>query len=298
MSYLGKAGDESGDGDKGLQGVTSTNPGGPGATAPNPAGALGEHHDDREPGQRDDRNSKEIGPPEGGQPRPEGQPATSGTGVWVGLGLGLLMLASFGSFGLAVAGVVGWFIWQELAEIPAALLAIALFLSAGDAGVSARFKPALRWGALAILCATVLLPFLMIGARTPADGLEPLERPARILGLVWLAAIALAGWRFPPPARLQGLLLTLVIATSRLVVYPATALLTVAQGAITEPGASVVLAPIVLGGIAVGMGAVLLLGAALAWGARALGQRIAPARTIALAALTVLLLQLGMMAAG
>lgn len=233
----------------------------------------------------------------GGPEASPARPAPGATPNILGvLGVALLLLLPFGTLGLAVGGAIGWYLWKELAALPAILLAIALYLSSGGEGIRARLPLAFRWGALAILAATILLlPF--VASDRPARAMEPLELPAQIAGLAWLAGIALLGWRFQPSARLLGPLLALVVATSRLVVYPAMALPFAGYAFVVEPAGAIFLAPLVLGGVAVGMLAVLLLGAALAWLAGACRCWVAPTKVIAGLAVLALLLQVGVMAA-
>lgn len=213
------------------------------------------------------------------------------------LGLILLLLLPFGSFGLAVAGVVGWFLWSELVEVPAVLLAAALFLMSGSGSIATRVWPALRWGgAAAVAAAFLLIPFTATDGPV-AQGMDRLAPLVLAANLAWLALIALAAWRFRLPERLLGPLLALVVLTSRLVAYPALAIQALAVNLVTDPLQSILLAPIALAGIAIGMLAVLSVAAALAWMAGAGRRWIAPMRAIAMLAIAALLLRLGMMAA-
>ncbi|MBR0666903.1 hypothetical protein GXW71_21255 [Roseomonas hellenica] len=217
--------------------------------------------------------------------------------VLAALGLILLLLLPFGSLGLLVAGIVGWFLWSELAELSAVLLAVALFLMSGAGGIAARFWAALGWGgAAAVAAAILLLPFTATDGPV-TQGMDRLAPLALAANLAWLALIALAAWRFHLPERVLGPLLALVVLTSRLVAYPALVIQAVVTNLVTDTVQGIVFAPIALAGIAIGMLAALSLGAVLAWAADA-GQRwIAPRTTIALLAVAALLLRLGVMIA-
>lgn len=217
--------------------------------------------------------------------------------VLAALGLILLLLLPFGSFGLLVAGIVGWFLWSELAEVPAVLLAAALFLMSGAGSIAARFWAALRWGGLAAVAAAILLiPFAATDGPVAQD-MDRLAPLALVANLAWLVLIAFAAWRFRLPERLLGPLLALVVLTSRLVAYPALVIQALAVNLVTDPLQGILFAPIALAGIAIGMLAVLSLGAALAWAAGAGRRWIAPMRTIAALAIVALLLRFGVMIA-
>ncbi len=227
---------------------------------------------------------------------PESQPRTRPVAkILIGLGLVLLVLLPFGSFGLLIAGIPGWFLWTELAALPPVLLAAALFLSA-DGGVASRLRPALLWSGVAVLAAAILLiPFVAAG-RTPAEGMDPLVPIADAAAFVALMLVALAAWQGWPERRL-GPLLALVVLTSRLVVYPAVALLGVAAGIVNASFETLFVIPFLLIGIAIGMLGVLLPAALLAWGAMTLRRHLAPGKAIAALAGAALLLRFALLAA-
>ncbi|HKU93725.1 MAG TPA: hypothetical protein VJR58_00530 [Vineibacter sp.] len=203
--------------------------------------------------------------------------------LWIVGGL-VLMTLPFGIVGLLAVAVGGMFLGKEVVEAPAIPLMLGLFMASGPA-VGARLWPALRWGggAAAVGVIGLIIFALIVGNRVDAfkaDGVKLTDA----LSLAWLVVIAIAAWGLRGRERWLGPLLAAVMLTSRLNVYPALAIVAV----FSEAQRAIILAPMVAAGSAAGVLGVLLLGAIVAWIARALGRWVAPATVIGVMAVIAL----------
>lgn len=203
--------------------------------------------------------------------------------LWIVGGLVLVALP-FGAVAILAVAVSGMFLGKEVLEAPAIPLMLGLFMASGPT-VGSRLWPALRWGggaaAVGVVALTVLA--LIAGNRVDAfkdDGVKLTDT----LSLAWLVVIAVAAWGLRGRDRWLGPLLAAVMLTSRLNVYPALAIMAV----FSEAESAIILAPMVVAGIAAGVLGVLLLGAIVAWIARAFGRWLAPAWVIGTMAVVAL----------
>ncbi|TWT01261.1 hypothetical protein [Reyranella sp. CPCC 100927] len=223
-------------------------------------------------------------------PDPAPQPASSGWAplLWILGGL-LLVALPFGAVGILAVAVSGMFLGKEVMEAPGIPLMLGLFMVAGGTSVGARVWPALRWGGGAAAVGTLaLVAFAVItGDRVDAykdDGVKLTDG----LALAWLVVIAIAAWGLRGRERWLGPLLAAVMLTSRLNVYPAFAIM----AAFSKADGAIILVPIVATGIAAGALGVLLLGAIVAWFARALQRWVAPATVIGVLAVAALVVRI------
>jgi hypothetical protein len=229
-------------------------------------------------------------------PCPAEPEAGVSTPFWAVLGGTVMLLLPFGIVGLLVVAMAGMFAYQQVVNISSVLLAGALFLLSGDAGIRAQLWPAFKWGGRAVLVATVPLLILMV---SPAGGWMDQHRFALLhatlyIDLAWLAVLALVAWRGPTDARRLGFLLALVVGTSRLMMFP----VFLAGGVVTAGANSIILAPVALAGLAAGMLMVTLAGALLAWPALLARRWVRPRKLLAGLALLLALLQLASLILG
>jgi len=216
--------------------------------------------------------------------------ANGATPIWVVLGMTVMLLLPFGPVGLAAAAMAGMFAYREAINVAAVLLAGALFLLSGEKGIRAQLWPAFKWGAGAALVAGVPLAILML---SPAGGWLERHRAALMqatlyVDLTWLAVVAFIAWRGPADPRRLGILLALVVGTSRLMMFPAFLTL----GVMTTGAMSIILAPVALAGLAAGMLLVTLAGLLLAWLAALPRRHVPPRRVLAGLAALLAVLQL------
>lgn len=229
--------------------------------------------------------------PASAQPDPAPEAGANGaTPLWAVLGMSVMVLLPFGPVGLMAVALAGMFAYREAINVAAVLLAGALFLLSGEKGIRAQLWPAFRWGAGAALAAGVPLAILMISP--VGDWLErhrsAVMQATLFLDLAWLAVVAFVAWRGPTDPRRLGILLALVVGTSRLMMFPAF----LALGVVTTGAMSIVLAPVALAALAAGMLLVTLAGMLLAWLAALPRRHVPPRRVLAGLAALLAMLQL------
>ena len=216
------------------------------------------------------------------------------------LGVALLVLAPFGILLVLAFAMAGMTIGHELTRIPGLMVALMLFLLGGEGAMRARLWPALRWAAWGTLAGTVPLVALVLLGGAWFEALGPaLLRAALWVDTAWLLPLALLAWRGGPrQARLLGPVLAAVVATSRLLFFP----LVMLVGVFSNPdGLGLLIALPLAAGLALGMLMLLLLGALLALPLQALRRWLRPTAALAalaLLALAVQLLRLGLLGAG
>lgn len=220
---------------------------------------------------------------------PSPEPTRSGWAplLWIVGGLVLVALP-FGAVAILAVAVSGMFLGKEVLEAPAIALMLGLFMASGPT-VGSRLWPALRWGggAAAVGVVALIVFALIAGKRVDAfkdDGVALTDA----LSLAWLVAIAIAAWGLRGRERWLGPLLAAVMLTSRLNVYPAFAIMAV----FSEAESAIILAPMVAAGIAAGVLGVLLLGAIVAWIAKAFSRWVAPAWVIGTMAVVALVVRI------
>jgi hypothetical protein len=220
-------------------------------------------------------------PDAAGAPRP-----ASSAPVWGVLGTAVMVLLPFGVFGVfgvAAVALAGIFAFNEVINVSSVLLAGALFLLAGPEGIQARLWPAFKWGAGAVLLASVPLSILAYGVLydwVDANRFALLHATLYI-DMAWLVVLSLVAWRGPADDRRLGIFLGLVVSTSRLMMFP---LLMLGMIVATDDGMGIILTPVLLAGLAVGMLLVLLTGALVAWLAWLLRRWLHPRLALAGAA--------------
>jgi len=229
--------------------------------------------------------------PEVPEPRPAPEAGAGGaTPLWAVLGLTVMLLLPFGPVGLVAVALAGTFAYWEAINVAAVLLAGALFLLSGEKGMRSQLWPAFKWGAGAALVVGIPLGILMI---SPAGDWMERHRAALLqatlyIDMTWLAVVAVVAWRGPKDSRRLGILLAVVVGTSRLMMFPAF----LALGVMTTGAMSIVIAPVALAGLAAGMLLVTLAGLLLAWLVALPRRHVPPRRVLAGLAALLAVLQL------
>lgn len=184
----------------------------------------------------------------------------------------MLVALPFGTVALLVVLGSWMLLGREVVQTPAVALMLGLFMVAAGPTVGSCLRPALRWGGGAAGLATIML---LAGMLILGDRVESLEKPWRAamaaIGAAWLVAIAVAAWAARSRRQLLAPMLAAVVATSGIAIYPALGLYTL----VSEAG-NVILVPMVIAAIAAGVLGVLLLGAVVAWFAKAFRRWVAP----------------------